>query len=128
MIRHTKKREILIDIIKKENKPLTATNLYDICKEKNIPINLSTIYRFLNDLLNNNILIKEIRQDKNSYYEFNTKKHKHHIICEKCHKEVPLDICPLNQLENQILSSTGYKITSHTLEFRGICKECRNKK
>ncbi len=127
MIRNSQNKNIVIKIIKKSNRPLTANEIFEISK-KDININLSTVYRILNNLENNGNIIKTIRQNKTAYYELNTKVHKHQITCKYCNSEVQIDICPIiEDFTKNIENTTGYEITYHNLELRGICNKCKNK-
>ena len=113
------------NILSKSTKPLTANEIFEkLTVSKNI--NLSTVYRILKKLENDKLIQKSIKQDKIAYYEFITKKHQHHLVCAKCHNEIPIDICPIiNEFSKKIESDTGYKILNHNLELTGICKKCQ---
>ena len=49
--------------------------------------------------------------------------HHHHIICSGCGKIERLDLC----IADKAKTLTRYKITSHTMEFKGICPDCQKK-
>ncbi|MDD3304424.1 MAG: transcriptional repressor [Clostridia bacterium] len=126
MIKNTKKRNEILMIIQNTNKPLTAQEIYDAIFPTT-SINLSTVYRNLELLCQENILLKEIRNDKKSYYQMNSYIHKHRVICTKCHCDIIISDCPLKKLENAIEKSTGYQLTSHIFELSGICPQCQSK-
>lgn len=126
MVKNTKKRNEILKIIKDNKVPITAQEIYNSIY-LNTSINLSTIYRTLDLLTNENIVIKEIRDDKKAYYQINNNIHKHRIICTKCNSDIMISNCPLKELENAIEKETGYKLTSHTFELRGLCPNCKSK-
>ncbi|MDU1856116.1 MAG: transcriptional repressor, partial [Clostridium baratii] len=41
-----------------------------------------------------------------------------------CHKEVELN-CPMIQIEEIINRQTGFTLTEHNLEMKGVCDECK---
>lgn len=122
--RNSKKRTLLLDTIKNQDQPISAETLFKIVKN-NSDINLSTIYRSLNTLTKNNILKKHIGQDGINYYEFNDNTHKHHLICDKCHKVIKLNHCPIKEFEESISKQNDFDITEHIIEFHGICSKCK---
>lgn len=122
-IKTTKSRQIVMNIIKKASLPISAEEIYKICV-KNNNVNLSTIYRTLNTLVNNNIVIKQVRQDGVAYFQENKHDHKHLLICTVCDKKVPLDICPLEQVLHNVAKKTNFVITSHNIELYGVCENC----
>lgn len=51
--------------------------------------------------------------------------HHHHATCLNCNKVIAFEENP--ELENDIhdlAENLGFKLTSHTLELRGLCPEC----
>lgn len=120
----TKNREYVLSIIEKHSLPLSAEEIYKKCLNKKVNINLSTIYRTLNTLTENKILIKNVNQDGINYYQLNTHKHKHLLVCEFCGKKIPLDICPLEKMLEQVSKDNNFEITSHNIELYGKCSKC----
>ncbi|MEG2646074.1 MAG: transcriptional repressor [Clostridia bacterium] len=124
--RNTLKKEKIIKIFKRAEKPMSSQEIYCILK-KTIDINLSTVYRALNTLVKTNFITKELRQNGITYYEINDHIHKHYLVCNKCNSVLKLKECPIDNLAMEISKKTGYTITDHELEFRGICPNCINK-
>lgn len=125
-LKSTRKRCLLLSILQEENRPMTAAELL----EKANPIqqmNPSTVYRTLNTLSQKGMLSKTIRKDGKSYFSLETHQHHHRLICKLCQKVIPVDSCPLQELEEDLEQKTGFHITGHTLEFFGICPECQKK-
>jgi Fe2+ or Zn2+ uptake regulation protein len=58
---------------------------------------------------------------------FEAKQENHyHFRCEKCGRVFDVDLQVDQELDRQVSSRTGFKISYHQLEFRGLCKECQN--
>ena len=84
-MKNTKHRSKIIDILKCSNNPLTAEEIYDKCvKTENM--NLSTIYRNLKVLNENDVIEKAVKQDGTYCYMLKDNKHSHLLICTKCKK------------------------------------------
>lgn len=122
----TKARKLIISILEKSEKPISAEDLYEIFKKKE-DSNLSTIYRNLKILKNKSVVEIVCEIDGISYYRLKGKKHKHSIICESCGKIIPIDKCPIEKIEMDLEDKTGFVIDSHSLEFRGMCPDCQKK-
>ena len=125
-LKTTKKRMIILSVLNNSPIPLTSEDILEQTS-KEVNINLSTIYRTLNALSEKGILLKQLSSDGKTYYQINNRKHKHQLVCSLCNKVVLIDCCPLKKFENSLCEETGFTITSHNLEFTGICHECTKK-
>ena len=105
---------------------MTAEELHALA-EPILPMNVSTFYRTLNTLTEKKILIRSVRQDGKAYYSLAKKDHSHRLVCDLCGKVIPVDTCPLSELEETLQQKTGFRITGHSLEFTGLCPECSKK-
>lgn len=124
-IRITKLREAMINILSTNKKPISVSELISILHDHNIESHKTSIYREIIFLKKQNI-IQEIQLGENrKRYELNSKKHHHHIICTGCKKieDVVLEK-DLYKQEQKIMIQKKFKITSHSLEFFGICAGC----
>lgn len=125
-LKTTKKRMIILSVLNNSPTPLTSEDILEQTS-KEVNINLSTIYRALNALSEKGILLKQLSSDGKTYYQINNRQHKHQLVCSLCNKVVLIDCCPLKKFENDLCEETGFTITSHNLEFTGICRECSKK-
>ena len=125
-LKSTKKRQMLLFLLQKQARPMTAEELHE--QANNIlPMNVSTVYRTLNTLTDKGILVRSVRQDGKAYYALAKKDHYHRLVCDLCGKVIPIDTCPLSELEESLENKTGFRITGHSLEFTGVCPECAEK-
>ena len=90
----------------------------------NISANKTTVYRQLEKMLvANKIQEFDLGEGKKRYEQKD--KHHHHLICNKCHKIECFEIDKhLQAQEQDILKTNGFTVTSHMLEFFGICQKC----
>jgi Fur family transcriptional regulator, ferric uptake regulator len=51
--------------------------------------------------------------------------HHHHIVCQDCGTVSHLDICVPVGWMGKVENASGFRITEHHLEFKGICSSCR---
>ena len=73
------------------------------------------------------MVLKNVGMDGLTYYQLNNHRHRHYLICTGCSTLLPIDICPLHDLEDKLSASTGFQITGHNLEFFGLCPKCAAK-
>jgi Fur family peroxide stress response transcriptional regulator len=50
-----------------------------------------------------------------------------HLICTKCGRIIDPELSSLNQLTDEAVKKTGYRIMSHRLDFFGLCPSCQKK-
>lgn len=51
--------------------------------------------------------------------------HHHHIVCQDCGTVSHLDICMPPAWLGKVEDNSGFQITEHRLEFKGLCAQCR---
>ena len=126
-IKVTKPRMAIYDLLEKEHTGIGADYIYSTLLKENHSINLSTVYRTLELFEEKNLIQKYDLGEKK--YNFSLIRHGHHHIveCDSCHKVINLD-CPMKQIEDLITKETGFHLTEHHLELKGICKDCLEKK
>ncbi len=122
-LKTTKSRLAILKVLEKSSVPMTAEDIYSIVV-KDVHLSLSTAYRTLGTLSDKGILLKNLSQDGKTYYQINNHQHKHQLVCTLCSKTVPIDECPLTNMEEYLIHKTGFAITGHSLEFLGICPKC----
>ena len=116
----TDNRISLLETLDKNSKPMTIDMIKN---DLDISMDTSTIYRSLKKLVDYGVVYQTDFRDGVSYFEFQGKKHHHHVICTKCKSRKPIDLC-IDQDFNQVENKTGYTITNHIFELFGLCKNC----
>ena len=87
---------------------------------------LATVYKIVN-LLKEHGQVLELRfNNMGSRYDGNRPSPHPHVICTACGKIVDPEFPPLTDLSERMADLTGYRISSHRLDFYGLCPDCRN--
>ncbi len=122
----TKVRLALLDLFMSERSPLSVDEVQNKLKRKKLSANPSTLYREFEFLLAENFLSEVILDGPKRRFEWSHKEHHHHLFCTKCQsiEEVEMEN-ELAALQLSIQKKKGFKISSHTLEFFGLCKNCK---
>lgn len=129
-LRTSKNRDEVIALLQKQSAPMAVEDIYENIRKTNSKISLSTVYRIIEKLVNLNIAHKVTTLDDNkALYEIVKDSHTHHhyMICVKCKKMIPIDDCPVKELEKKIENKTGFNITGHKFELYGECENCAHK-
>ncbi len=121
-IRITPQRLAVFNFLKKQNRHLTAEEIFQGIKKNFLGLSLATVYSIL-ELFKKERLIQEIRIDfYKSCFEVKTGFH-HHFFCKKCGKILDLEIKPCKHLKEKEVE--GNIIEEFQGYFYGICKDCR---
>jgi Fur family peroxide stress response transcriptional regulator len=123
MQRNSRQRETILNYLKKTTVHPTAEMVYEAVKKEVPNISKGTVYRNLK-LLQASGQISELNiRGTITRYEGRNIKH-YHFRCEGCGRVFDLNV-PINRnLDRSIAARTGFKVTHHQLEFRGLCKDC----
>ncbi len=125
-LRLTPSRKAVLDVLRNHSEPMTAEKIHTLACQSS-RMGLSTTYRVLAQLTEHGLVLKNDGLDGFCYYQLHTHTHRHTLHCSVCGAVVFMDECPLETLESQLASQTGYIITSHSLSFTGICPACQKK-
>jgi Fur family ferric uptake transcriptional regulator len=71
-------------------------------------------------------LTKQIQLQEGKFrYELATAAEHHHLVCTKCGDIQDISDCNIDGLEKDIEKKKKFKVTSHALEFFGLCSNCQ---
>lgn len=128
-LKFTKHRSMILGILDNASKPLSAEEIFLKMKEEGSTVSLSTIYRTMETLEGNGIVIKTVFMDDScSRYEYNRMKHKHLLFCIGCNKVISIESCPVEEYAISLCSQENFAPVGHRLEIYGICPDCKNKR
>ncbi|NPA12527.1 MAG: transcriptional repressor [Aquificae bacterium] len=124
--RFTKQRKAILDILEKSQLPVHAEDIYISLKENGMDISLSTVYRNLDMLVKEGLVIKSYMMNEDKA-RFALSDKKNYLICEKCGKIVIIDNCPFDKFKEELKEVHQFEITGHSVEVYGICPDCQKK-
>jgi len=127
MNRQTKQREAILRLLRSARSHYTADQIYDKVRRELPNISKGTVYRNLK-VLQEMGLVSELSLN-GSLSRFEAKRESHyHFRCECCGKVFDLDEPVNHELNQKIAEKTGFQVTHHQTEFRGLCKDCQQNK
>ena len=127
----TRQRLLVLEaILSCPEEHLTAEEIYDLVKFSYPEIGLATVYRTI-QLLNELHLIDRInfddgfvRYEMGNTHSGGKKHHHHHLICMKCGRVISFQDDLLEELEEKITVTAGFRIVDHEVKLYGYCVEC----
>ncbi len=122
--RLTSQRKMILDELMKTKAHPAADFIYDKVRKKLPNISLGTVYRNLELMARNGMIMKIETPDGQKRFDYNTSPHPH-FRCEKCGKieDIPLDLsAPEPDINDPWVK--GRAIHSATLYYQGLCCDC----
>lgn len=124
-LRATPARVALMNLLEKSKQPLDVQTMISYLEKKSIETDPATVFRIINMFTNRGLTRQIQLNEGKSRYEISTKAEHHHLICERCEKLEDMTGCNIEKLEKEILIKKRFKVKNHSLEFFGICQNCR---
>lgn len=119
-LRYSRQRELIYQTLKSSKEHPTAEMIYQILKPANPSLSLGTVYRNLNLLADEGVVLRmPFTVDR---YDADTSEHPH-FLCKSCGNLYDLEMAVGAGLD-ELVNSLGYQVERHDLTFRGICKKC----
>lgn len=122
--RTSKKRQSIYDALCATTAHPSAEQLYAQLKPEMPDLSLGTVYRNLNVLIEDGLIITVGNVNGEVRYDANTSNHSH-FICTKCGRvdDVFLDLS-IDSRYPEVEDITGGKVNGHTLNYFGLCDNC----
>lgn len=129
----TKQRQIILNFLKNnKTNHITAEDIMEHLRDQNTPVGKSTIYRYLDILIKDNI-VKKYTIDKisSACYQYISENNEcdihYHLRCTICGKLFHVQNILFNDISNVLLKDFDFKLDNSKTVLYGICKECQNK-
>jgi Fur family transcriptional regulator, peroxide stress response regulator len=105
----------------------SVEDIYEQVKEEFPTTSLATVYKNISMLKELGEVLELSFGIDSSRYDGNRPDPHPHLICTKCKKIIDPDLESLEYVSEELVRETGFAITSHRLDFFGICPDCKNK-
>ena len=133
--RITMPRQAILDILSKTSEHLSAEEVYLAVRKIYPAIGLTTVYRTLEILVEMGVVFKFDFGDGRARYELSkgpkSVLHHHHLVCTNCARVIDYtdfiddETELLQRIEKGLSKKYNFKITSHLIQFYGLCDKCR---
>jgi Fur family transcriptional regulator, ferric uptake regulator len=122
-MRRTRSQETIFNLLTTMSKSISAQDIYIELRNRHQNISLATVYRSLEALKLEGLIQVRILANSEAVYSL-VQEDKHHLTCLQCGISIPIQECPVHELEKQLQSTHKFKVFYHTLEFFGLCDQC----
>ena len=122
--RETKQKEAILRVLINTRSHPTADQIYDEVRKEIPNISKGTVYRNLQVLQQDGAVTELNLNGTLSRFEARQESH-YHFRCERCGRVFDLDEPVDNELDERVANRTGFKVSHHQTEFRGLCKDCQ---
>ncbi len=122
-IRLTPQRQVILEELAKVKTHPTANEVYDMVRKRLPRIGLGTVYRNLELMADNGMILKLEVGGSQKRFDATTDLH-YHIRCTRCGKVDDIELGAMPQLDQLAADTSDYQVLGHHIEFSGICKTC----
>ena len=122
-IRLTPQRQVILEELAKVKTHPTANEVYDMVRKRLPRIGLGTVYRNLELMADNGLILKLEVGGSQKRFDATTDLH-YHIRCTCCGRVDDIDFSAMPQLDQLAADSSDYQVLGHHIEFSGICESC----
>ena len=124
--RNTKQLSVILDTIKKMPRHFTVEDVYKEVRKENPSVGKATVFRNMNKMAEEGILLRIEVPGGASRYELSAPKH-YHAKCMVCGNLFDVEMDYIPNLENKVKDAHGFVFSGHDIIFNGICSSCRKK-
>ncbi|MEB3828588.1 Fur family transcriptional regulator [Phormidium sp. CCY1219] len=122
-VKRTRSQERILNLLTTLDRSISAQDMYVELRKRNQGVGLATVYRALDALkLEGVVQVRTLANGESVYSCIH--QDQHHLTCLQCGASIPIDECPVHELENQLQTTHQFKVFYHTLEFFGLCDRC----
>ena len=125
MARKSKQKEAILRVLKGTTSHPSADWVYEQVRREIPNISLGTVYRNLKLLKQEGEILELDLASTLSRFDGNSQDH-YHFRCEKCGRVFDVDEPVDKEIDYRVAQKTGFKVSHHRLEFRGLCKDCQS--
>lgn len=132
----TKSRTEILDYIKQNSsKAISVSDILNYFKDKGESINQTTVYRYLEKLCQDRVIIKyPDKSGEKSVYQLNDENcdciNHLHLKCTECGKIIHMDCSYVEDFKEHLQKDHDFVVTYNGNILYGVCKDCidKNKK
>ena len=125
MVRNSKQREAILRVVRGSHNHPTADWVYEQVRKEIPNISLGTVYRNLKLLVQEGELLQLEFAGTPIRFDGDTRIH-NHFRCDRCGHIFNVYEVLDKDMDDRLAKQTGFKVSHHRLEFRGLCKGCQS--
>jgi len=124
MIRYSKQRELILGIVMGTDSHPTADWIFQHARKQMSDISLGTVYRNLNQLVENDLVLAH-NIDGVIHYDGFVDEHQH-FYCTSCKRLYDISY-PVSEIKSAVEEDFEHTVERYDLRLEGICNSCQTK-
>jgi Fur family ferric uptake transcriptional regulator len=125
-LRATSQRELILDEFLRQERHISAEELYDLVKQRDKTIGQATVYRVLKLLCESGIAREVHFGDGSMRYEHEYgHEHHDHLVCTSCGRMIEVMDPAIETLQKALAEQYGFVLSDHEMYLYGTCPDCR---
>lgn len=120
----TPARQAVLDSIPAADEHLNPAEILTQGRTRYPALGRATVYRTL-ELLTTLGIVRPIYIGETGPTYIRAQGGHHHLVCSRCGVMVDFDRCVADEMVADLHARYGFTITSHLLEFYGLCSSCQ---
>ena len=123
--RETRQRSAVRSALEPGGEFRSAQQLHARLREDGDPVGLATVYRTLQQLVDDGeVDVLRAGDGEAVYRRCSTVRHHHHLVCRSCGRTVELDAAAVERWARRIGEENGFTDVEHVVEIFGVCSGC----
>jgi Fur family peroxide stress response transcriptional regulator len=123
----TMQRRVILEALLQRSDHPTADQIYEAVQEQIPQLSRTTVYRVLETLLELAAIRRVHHSGTTARFDAMLHRH-HHLICTRCNKIIDYQDEQLDRLPVPERKAVGFDIEDFSVQFLGICADCRKSK
>ena len=124
-LKHSYKRRHILQTFLKNERHLSAEDLFQLVKQEHPDIGYTTVYRTLKLIVESGIAETVDFNDGVRRFERKIGREYHaHFICNQCNGQFEVFDKNIEDLSSRLAQAQGFLPQKHRLEIFGLCKKC----
>lgn len=126
-LKFTIQREVILETLYKSDEHLTPESLHHLIQDNfpDLKTGIATVYRTLALLEESSMVTSLSFGAQGKKYELGAKEHHDHMICTSCGNITEFVDEEIENRQDSIADQLGFKISDHSMQIYGICKNCQ---
>jgi Fur family transcriptional regulator, ferric uptake regulator len=108
-----------------QERHLSAEDIFRKLLDADLDVGLATVYRVLTQFEAAGLIQRHHFEGDVSVFELNTGEHHDHLVCVKCSNVEEFLDETIEKRQAAIAKQAGFKMTDHSLNIYGLCKQCQ---
>lgn len=121
---NTKQKDLLLSVIRNNSCEFSVKDIYEKVKDS---MGLTTVYRFIDKLVEEGMLNKTIGEDNTTYYQYLEEcdcLNHFYLKCTSCGEMIHVDCECIDDLSTHILKHHKFRASREHIIINGTCFKC----